>query len=332
MTNKTVLLIDGDLIAYRMAAGGEARSVEVTYKPTGSKKTFNTRTEFKNFLKEKDVPFHEDKYSFQDVQEPVDFIQIKKSVRRIITDLQDITWADHTEVYVGSPDQTFRHSLPLPTMYKDNRSAGLKPVHLLDCKNYMVDVFKAKWSANNLETDDIVNIRAYEELAKGNRPIIATIDKDSYQSNGIVILNWMDKPFKQIEIPLIGSLTKVNTQIKGDGLKFLAYQTIAGDPVDVYCPYDLSQIKYGPSKAMKSLNNTQTAEEILEVIVKEYRKLYPTPINYMSWNGVEMVVDWKFLLQMYWKCSYMKRSWDDDSSIWTFFSKQGVNVDKFRSL
>lgn len=332
MANKTVLLIDGDIIAYRMAAGGEARSVDVTHLPTGKQKNFNTRTEFKNMLKEKNIEYDETKYAFTDKQEPVDFMQVKKSIRRIVTDLQDITWADHTEIYVGSPDQTFRHSLPLNIQYKDNRGTSVKPVHLIDAKNYLVEGFNGFWSRNNLETDDIVNIRAYEELAKGNQPIIATIDKDAYQSTGIVILNWMEKPFKQHEVPYIGSLTKKDTQVKGDGLKFLAYQTIAGDPVDVYCPYDLSQIKYGPSKAMKALNDTQTAEEILEVIVIEYRKLYPTPIHYMSWNGVEMVVDWKFLLQMYWKCSYMKRSWDDDSSIWTFFSKQGVNVDKFRSL
>jgi hypothetical protein len=62
-------------------------------------------------------------------------------------------------------------------------------VHLAACKKFLFKNFDTTFSPEYLETDDLITIRAYEELALGNRPILATIDKDAYQSQGIELLN-----------------------------------------------------------------------------------------------------------------------------------------------
>ena len=318
MAEKTILIIDGDLIAYRMAAGGEARKIEVTHIKSLKKKQFNNRTEFKKFLSEKNWEYKDTDFHILDIQEPIDFSAVKRNTKRIITDMIDFTWADKTEIYIGSSKNTFRHQLELPTRYKNNRNENIiKPVHLEATRDYLISL-GAKKVDDYYETDDVVTIRSYEELLKGNRPILASIDKDSFQCNGIELLVWTDDKWKLRELPLIGSLYKEPPFVKGDGLKFLAYQTLAGDPVDVYCPYELSRVSYGPTKVMNKLNPAASEKEIFETVISEYKKLYPDPFEYESHTGKTINADWKYLLEMYWKCSYMKRSWNDKSDFWTF--------------
>ena len=60
--NKKVLILDGDSIAYRCAAAGEQRSIEVTHKPTGIKKSFKHRTEFKKSMEERCKEITDDFY------------------------------------------------------------------------------------------------------------------------------------------------------------------------------------------------------------------------------------------------------------------------------
>jgi flagellar biosynthesis regulator FlaF len=60
-----------------------------------------------------------------------------------------------------------------------------------------------------IETDDMITIRAYEELAKGNYPIIVSADKDAQQSQGIEVLDFTQEVWKGKVIPQVGSLWKV---------------------------------------------------------------------------------------------------------------------------
>jgi 5'-3' exonuclease len=220
----------------------------------------------------------------------------------------------------------FRHALALPTPYKDNRDDLIKPLQLADVRRYLQVKHKAQL-VKGIETDDMITIRAYEELAKGNYPIIASADKDAQQSQGVEVLNFGQEEWQGKVIPMVGSLWKEKTSYKGDGLKFLALQVLSGDSADTYKGYQLSNIAYGPAKAMKVLEKANTEKEILEVLISEFKRLYPEPFDYTDCHGVEHTeVDWFDMLQLYWCCAYMKRSIDDESSVIQFAAERGVYV------
>jgi len=325
MSNR-LLIVDGDLVAYRHAAAAETRTIIAKHLKSNREKEFKTRTELKKFLKDKNLTFEPTDYEITDHQHPVDISFAISTVNKSLEKLQESTWCDEVEIYLGS-GKTFRHDLPLPTPYKNNRSETIKPVHLLAVRNHMRKKWKAKIVDNGLEVDDVVTIRAYEALYEGREAVLASVDKDSYQCQGIHLFNWLNEDPKIELIPDVGSLRKEKSAIKGNGLKFLAFQVLAGDTADTYSGYELSGIGYGPTKAMKALENCTTEQDILKVTISEFKRLYPEPFEYTDCHGVlHEEADWFDMLQLFWSCAYMKRSLDDDSSFVQFAAERGVYV------
>jgi hypothetical protein len=323
--SKRLLIVDGDLVAYKHAAAAETRTIIAKHLKSGREKEFGTRTEFKKFLADKEIEFKPEVYEITDHQHPVDISFAIGTVNKSIEKLLESTWCDELEIYIGS-GKTFRHDLPLPTPYKDNRQDTIKPVHLTAVRNHLRRKYKAKVVDNGMEVDDVVTIRAYECLQNDQEAVLASVDKDSYQSQGIHLFNWTDEEPKIHLVPTIGHLRKVKSTIKGDGLIFLALQVLSGDTADTYKPYELSKVSYGPAKAMKALEGCTTEQEILKVIISEFKRLYPEPFEYTDCHGVlHEEADWFDMLQMYWSCAYMKRSWDDVSSFMQFAMERGVN-------
>ena len=320
-----VLIVDADLIAYQYAAANEKRSIVAKHLKSGREKIFKTRTELKTLLKEKNMEFKPEDYEIEDVQTAASIRFALRNVKGVIQRLTDHVWADKVELYLGT-GKTFRHTLALPTPYKDNRDDLIKPLQLADVRKYLQVKHRAEL-IKGIETDDMITIRAYEELAKGNYPIIASADKDAQQSQGVEVLNFGQEEWQGKVIPTVGSLWKEKTSYKGDGLKFLALQVLSGDSADTYKGYQLSNVAYGPAKAMKALEKASTEKEILEVLISEFKRLYPEPFDYTDCHGVDHTeVDWFDILQMYWTCAYMKRSIDDDSSFIQFAAERGVYV------
>ena len=320
-----VLIVDADLIAYQYAAANEKRSIVAKHLKSGREKIFKTRTELKTLLKEKNMEFKPEDYEIEDVQTAASIRFALRNVKGVIQRLTDHVWADKVELYLGT-GKTFRHTLALPTPYKDNRDDLIKPLQLADVRKYLQVKHRAEL-IKGIETDDMITIRAYEELAKGNNPIIASADKDAQQSQGVEVLNFGQEEWQGKVIPTVGSLWKEKTSYKGDGLKFLALQVLSGDSADTYKGYQLSNVAYGPAKAMKALEKASTEKEILEVLISEFKRLYPEPFDYTDCHGVDHTeVDWFDILQMYWTCAYMKRSIDDDSSFIQFAAERGVYV------
>jgi hypothetical protein len=320
-----VLIIDADLIAYQYAAANEKRSIVAKHLKSGREKIFKTRTELKTLLKEKNMEFKPEDYEIEDVQTAASIRFALRNVKSVIQRLTDHTWADRVELYLGT-GKTFRHALALPTPYKNNRDDLIKPLQLVDVRRYLQVKHKAQL-IKGIETDDMITIRAYEELAKGNYPIIASADKDAQQSQGVEVLNFGQEEWQGKVIPDVGALWKEKTSYKGEGLKFLALQVLSGDSADTYKGYQLSNVAYGPAKAMKALEKANTEKEILEVVISEFKHLYPEPFDYTDCHGEDHTeVTWFDMLQMYWTLAYMKRSADDDSSFIQFAAERGVYV------
>lgn len=321
------VFVDGDLIAYRCAAAAEKRTVNVTHLPTGKSKEFKTRTEFKKFLKEQGREFDESKYSFEDIQTPESFTAVKKSIDAIIKKIKSFTFADRIEIYIGG-GENFRHKLPLPTMYKSNRDDMIRPVLLLKARDYLVKEHSASTVVGE-ETDDVVTWRAYESVAQGDEAIIVTADKDANQSWDCQVLNWTTDEWELIDVDFIGHVDKIaiksakttRYEYKGVGFKFLAFQLLAGDDADAYWGYDLSKVKYGKATAYKALIEADTFEEVVDVLISEYKRLYPEPVTYTDCHGVEQTKNYYELLKMYWVCACMKRHKSDALDFDEFLEK-----------
>lgn len=323
---QTVLIVDGDLVVYRNAAAIEKRTILVTHKPSNKTKQFDTRTEFKEFLNQKNYPYVPEEYLIEDQQSAENPIVAFRLIRKLLQELADFCFADRVEVYLSpkNSNATFRHSLPLPKPYKGNRGS-LKPVHLAACKKFLFKNFDTTFSPEYLETDDLITIRAYEELALGNRPILATIDKDAYQSQGIELLNWNREPWEIRRIDSLGHLKEGNHKtIQGEGLMFLAYQTLAGDTTDTYKPYELAKIRYGSISAYNALKDAKDEKEVLSIVLSEYKRMYPSAITYNACDGSVQTKDWEGMLDLYWNCAYMKRSHYDYSNFWEYAKQYGV--------
>ena len=150
--NKTVLIYDGDILAYRASAAVEKRSVDVKHLPTGKVKTFDNRTQFKDYMKDRDKDWDKTEYVFEDKQEaePIEncLSIMKKQIERINEEL----FAD--EYVVGlSGKSNFRDSLPLPSKYKGNREGGIRPIHLKAAKTYLWKHHNG-FLADGFEADD----------------------------------------------------------------------------------------------------------------------------------------------------------------------------------
>ncbi len=319
---ETVLLIDGDVLSYRPAAASEVRSIKVTHNSSGVEKSFKTRTEFKALLKAKDKLGTLDKYTIEDVQTPSPISHCLHSINTTLRSLENALFPDKTEIWL-SGKENFRNNLLLPTQYKAARGDMLRPLLLEQAKDYMLSQHKAK-RATGIEADDILNIRAYEELAKGNKPIIVTNDKDAMQSEGVFLYDYTKDHPEVFEVPTIGYLTKDKSTIKGCGLKFFAFQLLNGDPTDGFCPTDLVDVRYGAVSAFKDLNDLEFADEILRKVISKYKEWYPEPFRYTAWNGVEVNATWETVLDNIFRCGYMKRSWNDPSDWRLFFAERGV--------
>lgn len=324
--NKRIAIIDGDTLCYRAAAAVETRTVEVHHLPSDRKKVFKTRTEFKEMLKSKEMEFVPEDYKFVDLQEAEPEQNAFHLVKTQLDRIKAATEPDEIKIYIAGGDN-FRNMLALPTPYKP-RGDSMRPLHLLKVRKHCVDKYNAEdVSASFLETDDVVTIESYEQLKQGNYPILASQDKDSMQTDGVCLFNWTVENPQEFIVPELGSLYKdKNGTVKGSGLMWLAYQWIAGDMTDGYCGYDLSKVKYGPTKAMKALEKCNSLQEIYDAVVLEYQKLYPDKFSYTAWNGLELEADYRTMMDMYWQCAYMKRYWGDPSDYYQFWKSKGVNV------
>lgn len=318
---KVILLVDGDILAFRSAAAQEERSILAKHLKSGREKVFKNRTELKDLLKSKNMKFNSDDYSISDIQQAKELKYALYSVKNTINMLSDFVKADEIRVYVGG-GENFRHRLPIPSPYKAGRGETIKPLLLEETRDYIFNHYKTTY-CKEIEADDALSIEAYKELAKGNRPIIASIDKDTYQAQGIEILNWIQEPMKIELIPSVGELYESKGSIKGNGLKFLVFQVVIGDSADTYFAYKLSDKPCSPKTVMQELNEIRTEVGCIEYLINKFKYLFPDEICYTCVNGFQQTMQWYDLLEIYWKLAYMKRSYEDESNCWLYFSQYG---------
>lgn len=323
---KTVLILDGDSIAYKCAAATEKRYIQVKHTPSGVEKIFKNKTEFKSYMQEKGKEIT-DKYDIFDCQEPASIAVVLRTIQQHIKKIQKYAQAHRTVIFAGECDN-LRLKLDLPSKYKGNRKDNLRPVHLEAAKEYLRTVYKAKMAEGH-EVDDACCISAYESLQEGDKAVMFLYDKDQCSFDGVHLIleeeSSTEKTFKEMLTPDLGYLTYEKNTVKGFGYKFLAFQWIYGDKTDAFCSYELSKIKFGAKSAYDLLKDLSTKEEVSAAVVQQFKKFYPEPVKYTTWDGREVEKDWKGFMQMYFMCCRMKRTLDDDLDCFKLLKERGWN-------
>lgn len=320
--SKVIALVDLDTPVYKAAAAVEERGIIVTHSPTGVKKSFGTRTEFKDLLKSKDKIDKLSEYEIQDTQEAEPVGNACRVLNNHIQIILDSFWCDEV-VYMMSGKTNFRNDLPLPTKYKSNRVA-LKPLLLKQVQTFAWKKYKAIVTQNE-EPDDMQVWMGYEILKRGDIPILVTGDKDSKAYSGLSLFN-PDKPDEGVQvIPDLGSIWEDEKgKVRALGMKQYGLQQLIGDTIDGFKPTELCGVKFGEKSALKLLEPCKTEKEVLEVVVQQYQKWYPEPFEYTTWNGKKMESDWKYMLNLYHCCCRMKETRDDPLIAYDFYKRYGV--------
>jgi hypothetical protein len=315
---KTIVAIDGDLLAFKSAAANEERSIEALHVPTGRVKTFKHRTEMKKAIDLEKFPLSE--FEITDVQTPGDISHALHTVKMMVQGIVEKAEADTIEMYMSGNDN-FRDTLPLPEKYKGNRVDTLRPIQLKEVRDFLVKKYKA--IIYHGEADDMLSIRQNEAEKEGVKLIVASIDKDTYGCDGWM-LNWdkMDKPFF---IEGLGKLWQNDKgKVWGTGFKWKCLQWTVGDSVDNLKPTHLCGVKFGEKSAFKILDPLETYEDCIKAVAGKYKEWYPEPVKYVDQCDRELEASWIDLMQVYFLGIHMKRWETDTPSVRDMLVKIGV--------
>lgn len=313
----TIIILDGDELAFKVAAACEERAVKVTNSISQQEVIFKNRTEFKKLLHP--LEYEEEMFTFEDTQkaEPLKHaISTLKSRIKIIGDKCD---AGSYEIYISGKDN-FRDFLPLPEPYKGHRKDQVRPLLLKDLKNYLVE-YKGAIVVDGKEADDAVTTRMYDGFKSKKKIVGCTQDKDATQTEG-----WYFNPERSKEPFLIkgyGKLwydAKLKTEpVRGSGRIFLYYQLLIGDKVDHYCPRMFVKSltgktpRYGSKTCFTELTKCTNDKEALALIVKRYKGWFgEEAFEYTDHTGkLHKEFTWLDVLQCIADCAFMQR-WEDD--------------------
>lgn len=299
--SKTIVVIDGDIVAFRCAAANEKRSIKATHKTTGQEIVCAHRTAFKEQIR--DV-FQPEEFDIIDVQTAEDISHAIHGMKTTVAALKKSCNADEVEIYLSGKNN-FRDSLPLPTKYKDRE--GIKPTQLKDCRKYLEEKMGAI-IVDNWEVDDKLAMRCHEGLQQGIKTIAATIDGDQ---NGVA--GWMYNWNKHSEPFLVQGfgeihLVKDNKDFDGYGRKFFYAQWVLGDSVDVFKPCEVAKKKFGVVAMYNLLKDCKNDKEAVQAVYNQYKAWYGLEVNYTDWQGIEHIkVPLTAFMNMYAQCCHMLR-------------------------
>jgi hypothetical protein len=312
-----LVVIDGDILAYRCSAANEKRTVKAVHNETLEELTFDTATAFKEWAGDE-----KDNYTLtpQQTAEPIE--NALYSVKNMIHSITEKAKCNSYHIVVSGKDN-FRLDLPLPTRYKDSRKDNVRPLQLEECRQYLINVHKAEVS-EGVEADDVLVAYAYQGYRNDEYVVQASLDKDA-KHGPFWLFDWttMDEPeliegYGGLELIVKETSRKkadgspvLDKSVKGKGRAFMWYQIAFGDPVDAYKPCELAKVKFGEIGAYELLKGAKNDKEALEALVFQYKKWYPAPVTYNCWKGETHTKDWLEIMQMYADCVFMRR-WDGD--------------------
>ncbi len=339
----TILVIDGDELAYVHAAAAEQQLLVYKNTTNGFEHGFKNKTEFGKFMSGLTVP--DDMYTTELKRVPEPKQNAFSTVKKKLLWLQNKFNGAAIEIYI-SGDNNFRDFLPLPKdpdpaksgRYKGQRDPAAKPLLLADIKDYLFKYWNAQL-VNGMEADDRLCMRVYEGYLNkdGDKIIGLTQDKDRLGNMGYWYdyMNDTEGNGQPQFIDGLGKLwldtSKKTPKYTGEGRKWLYWQWIVGDPVDNYNPRDVATSiglklkRFGDKTAFDLLEPLQSDKECFQAVHDLYLSWYGSDkFKYTAWDDVEHEVDYIDIMQLYFDCAKMKRFDDDNVDVRAVLKKLGV--------
>lgn len=330
----TLAVYDMDFVVFQAAALAEERTITVVHKQSGREKSFKTRTDFYGHWKKKqggwlaevnktrETPFLVDEFDIIDVQTPSSFGHCVNVINTQIEAIQSKLnfGADSYYGFVGNGN-SFREKVSTIIKYKSNRDNMLRPIHLSEAKQYVVDKCNCEFQ-EDIEVDDRVVMECY----KNPERILVAVDKDS-MGTGCLVFN-PDKMDTPLDCNCFGKLyLNDKNEVKGYGRKWFYYQIAYGDDSDNYFANSANpEYRWGEKSAYNALAGAKTDKEALQALVDVYKTLYPEPKVITGWRGNEITVDWKYMLQENTTLAHMLRFEGDKILVDDVLNRLGISV------
>lgn len=318
------LLIDSDFVCFEAASLAEKRSVVVTHKQSGRQKEFDTRTEFWGHWKTKSggwlaeqnkqrsekglEPFSSDDFNIEDKQTSLGMGYAVNVIKTRMESICAKLGTSNVKHFVsGCKSWRIQHSTLLE--YKGNRKDSLRPIHLEEVQDYVVNHLGGDRITNGFEVDDIVVM----EWHKNKSNVIVAIDKDALGTGALVFnSNKMDSP---LDTSGLGKLwIDDKKEIRGWGRKWFYYQCLSADDSDNYAANCFSDVTWGKKSAFNQLDGCHSDKECWQALVNGFKTLYPEPKTVQGWKGDDILIDWKYVLQEMVDMAHMLR-WEGDKII-----------------
>lgn len=321
-----IVVVDADAIVYRIAAACEKRSVVATV--NGKEMTFKTKTKLKEYCNK--VGFDFEGLLFEDLVkvEPVEnaYETLRKTVAKIYRELE----ATHVLFFLGG-SYNFRTDLRLPSLYKGNRKTTRRPDHLQACREYLNEHYHT-YVVNGIEADDCVQgITEYIINRKKAYACAYQLDKDFHTSMTKNRYWHIDKK-EIIELSGgVGKLYKSGNNVRGEGLHWVLFQLMLGDPSDGYSPKALYKSgykgRYGEISYLGDFASYTDARELLIAWVDKWKLLLPEDIQYEDFLGEPQNHNWLSIAELYFQCLYMRMSPVDNMTFEKLLQNYGLFVE-----
>ena len=246
---RCVLLIDGDIVAFRSAAATDGRM----YTIKDSAGLWKYKKDVEEAAKERGLSLGDICITY--VPEPLTHaLNATRLQMQSIIGCMEAKHNDFCDVEVYLTDSSANFRLDINPMYKANRIDMHRPAHLKACKDYLVCKYEASYSGNK-EADDMIAIRATKLKEAGRPYVICSIDKDFNQIVGWHF-DWVKEEYWYVD--------------EERAKEFLWGQVVTGDQTDnISVPEGI-----GPAKAKKLFEGVNWAtvkeDELYEMVTGLY--------------------------------------------------------------
>ena len=320
------LILDADFLCFTVATVFQEKWIEATHPTLGTKKFKNITELWGDWRKKQGGWLAEYNSShFSDIkaeefiivecQSPLCLNAAKKSLDTRLQGLLEETGASSYKGFVGR-GESFRSSVATLIEYKGSRKNALRPVHLTDLKQYMVDKHNCEW-VESIECDDAVTSTGYAAYQKwkvtkkdSDKGIIVFEDKDLVQVD-----SWQYHVGQNKEPMLRVGLGEIfrdsKGKVRGWGRKHLFWQIMTSDTSDDYSANCFSDVKWGDVKGYDLLVECKTDKECFEALVRGFKLLYPEPKVVKGWRGEDIEIDWLYCLSECFNLAKMLRTRDE---------------------
>jgi 5'-3' exonuclease len=222
------------------------------------------------------------------------FYLVAENIERKVIEIQEALNTVRPPIMFLTGPTNFRDEVAKKKGYKANRDKDDKPYHIDNARAYLKGRFNS-YESVGCEADDLLCIaqmeafgenleKCSEELAT---TVIVTRDKDLRQCMGWHYgwecggqpeykLRWVDElgdltaTFIEGVSEKTGKPTRRFNKLEGTGLKWFYAQMLTGDSVD-----NIPGLKgVGGGKAYDYLHPLESEQELLDICIREYRRVY----------------------------------------------------------